>query len=579
MRVAVDTAVQIPMRDGVKLAASTWLQHGTEPVPALLMRTPYGKDKADLLGNPKLPDVLALVEAGYSVVTQDVRGTGASEGEFIPHATDADDGLDTLEWVANQPWCDGRIGTWGGSYMGIVQWQAAVHGPEALRAMVPVMGSADPYRAPWCSPGGAISLETFFTWAVRVGALKLSRSEDEDIRRVAGELIGEMADTPALLGRIPVAEHPVLRKHFPWFSAVLDEPPGGKYWQQFAALDRPGDIMVPALNIGGWYDLFLAETIRSYTTMREHGGSEDARTGQRLVIGPWSHPDGADLGRFPDRSFGAESSIKDFDVTGAHLRFFDRWVRGRQDLAEDPPVQIFVMGIDEWRAEEAWPLVDTTYTDYHLSSSGRAHTAASDGRLSTSPPDRDVEDLYTYDPRRPVPTLGGTTLATAPDAFPGPADQSAVEARDDVLCYTTPELEKSIEVTGHVKLVLWVSSSAVDTDFCGKLVDVHPDGRAILLCEGIQRARYRESLTEPKLMDPGEVYEMVIDLAATSNVFLPGHRIRLEVSSSNFPRYDRNTNTGGNHPYVPERDMVTAVNRVHHGPGHPSRLILPVIMR
>jgi putative CocE/NonD family hydrolase len=577
--VAVDTGVQIPMRDGVGLAASTWRPHDNNPVPALLMRTPYGKDSADLLGNPKLPDVLALVEAGYSVVVQDVRGTGSSEGEFIPHAGDAEDGLDTLDWLTEQPWCDGRIGTWGGSYMGIAQWQAAVHGPDALKAMAPVMASADPYRAPWHSPGGTLSLETFLTWAVRVCALNLSRSDDEERRREAAELVGQMADTPALLSQAPVAGHPVLRQRFPWFLTGLDEPAGGSYWQQLAALERPGDIMVPALNIGGWYDPFVSETIRAYTTMREHGGSEEARTGQRLVMGPWSHPDGMDLGRFPDRSFGAASSIKEFDVTEAHIRFFDRWVRGRHDGTEDAPVQIFVMGIDEWREEEAWPLVDTLYTDYHLSSSGGANTAAGDGLLSTTPPERNGEDVYTYDPRQPVPTLGGTTLATAPDAFPGPADQSPVEARDDVLCYTTPELEMPIEVTGHVTLVLSVSSSAVDTDFSGKLVDVHPDGGAIILCEGIQRARYRESLSEPELMNPGEVYEVAIDLAATSNVFLPGHRIRLEVSSSNFPRYDRNTNTGGDDPHVAEQDMGAAVNHVHHGPAHPSRLVLPVISR
>jgi putative CocE/NonD family hydrolase len=579
MKVTVDTSVQITMRDGVRLAATTWRPHGSDPVPVLLARTPYGKDKADFLGNPKLPDVLALVEAGYSVVVQDVRGTGSSDGEFMPHAEDASDGAETLRWLASQPWCDGRVGTWGGSYMGIAQWQAAVDTPDALLAMAPVMASADPYRAPWYSPGGALSLETFLTWATRVCALSLSRSEDETSLQAAAELAGEMDDTPALLSKMPVGDHPLLRKYSAWFSTVLEEPPGGSYWRQFDALARADNITVPALNIGGWYDIFLSETIRSYLTMREHGGSEQARTGQRLVIGPWSHPDGADLGRFPDRSFGVASSIKNFDMTGALVRFFDRWVRDQQDGAADPPVEIFVMGIDEWRTEEAWPLVGTDYTDYHLSSSGGANSAAGDGLLSTSPSDRQGEDVYTYDPRLPVPTLGGTILATAPHAFPGPADQAPVEVREDVLCYTTPELESPIEVTGHVKLVLWVSSSAVDTDFCGKLVDVHPDGRAIILCEGITRARYRESLAEPKLMDPGELYELVIDLAATSNVFLPGHQIRLEVSSSNFPRYDRNTNTGGNHPFVAERDMVTAVNRVHHGPARPSRLILPVIVR
>lgn len=579
MTLAVDIGVRIPVRDGIGLAATVWRPQDSEPLPALLMRTPYGKDSADLLGNPKLPDVLVLAKAGYAVVVQDVRGTGNSDGEFVPHGADADDGLDTLAWLADQPWCDGRVGTWGASYMGIAQWQSAAHHPDALRAMAPSMCSADPFRAPWYSPGGALSLETFVTWAVRACALSLSRSEDEESGHDAATLVGQMSDTPALLNATPVAEHAVLRRRFPWFSTVLDEPPGGDYWRRFDALERPDDIIVPALNIGGWYDLFAAETVRNYTTMRERGGSDRARSGARLVMGPWCHPDGADLGRFPDRSFGAAGSIKSADVTGTHLRFFDRWVRGVEDAREDAPVRIFVMGVDEWRDEDDWPLPGTRYTDYHLSSSGRAHTAGGDGLLSTTRPETDAEDVYLYDPRRPVPTLGGPTLATAPDAFPGPADQAPVEARDDVLCFTTPVLDTPIEVTGHVKLALSVSSSAVDTDFCGKLVDVHPDGRAINLCEGIQRARYRESLSDPKPMRPGEVYELVVDLAVTSNVFLPGHRIRLEVSSSNFPRYDRNSNTGQSDAHVPEQEMVAAVNHVHHGPAHRSRLVLPVIQR
>jgi putative CocE/NonD family hydrolase len=314
--------------------------------------------------------------------------------------------------------------------------------------------------------------------------------------------------------------------------------------------------------------------------MRRHGGSAAARDGQRLIVGPWCHADGTDLGTFPDRSFGLDGSIKTADVTGAHLRFFDRWVRGRTDTPDDTHrVRIFVMGIDRWRDEVDWPLPDTRYTDFFLAGGGRANTATGDGVLTRDAASVEAADTFLYDPRRPVPSLGGTVLAAVSGAYPGPADQAAVETREDVLCFTTAVLERPVEVTGHVTLVLYVSSSAPDTDFTGKLVDVHPDGKAIILCEGIQRARYRRSLTDPAPLEPGTVYELTIDLCVTSNVFLPGHRILLEVSSSNFPRYDRNTNTGGTIAADGEDDLAVAVNRVHHGPAHPSRLILPLIER
>ncbi len=580
MRFTVDVDVPVRMRDGVELATNIWRPAGGGSHPALLVRTPYGKDSAELVGSSKLPSVPALVEAGYAVAVQDIRGTARSQGDFIPHAADGEDGVDTVAWLAHQPWCDGDVGAWGGSFMGMAQWQMAAHQPPALRAIAPVMSSGDLYHAPWYSPGGALSLETLLTWAVRACVMKLRRAPDAEVRRDADELMRQLADPGPLLRTTPVVDHPLLHQHFPWLSAVLDHPSRDGHWEDLAAIERAGAITVPALNVGGWYDVFLEETIRCYTAMRRNGGSVEARAGQRLVIGPWGHPDGADLGRFPDRSFGPAGSVKSLDVTDLHLRFFDRYVRGRSDALEGvKPVRIFVMGIDRWREEDDWPLPGTRYVEYHLASGGRANTAAGDGTLAGAVAHEDAHDVYLYDPRRPVPTIGGATLATLPGAFAGPADQSPVETRDDVLCFTTPVLTRPVEVTGPVTLILHVSSSAVDTDFTGKLVDVHPDGRAIILCEGAQRARYRSSLSDPALLRRDEVYELTFGLSATSNVFLPGHRIRLEVSSSNFPRYDRNSNTGGSHAHVSESDTVVAVNRVHHGPSHPSRLVLPVIDR
>ncbi|MDT7576688.1 MAG: uncharacterized protein QOH17_3021, partial [Pseudonocardiales bacterium] len=351
-----------------------------------------------------------------------------------------------------------------------------------------------------------------------------------------------------------------------------------RFWQELSVADRFEEITVPALNIGGWFDIFVNSTARSFTQLRQRGGSDAAREGQRLVIGPWDHLNAT--GVYPDRQFGLLADAQLCDLTGQHSKFYDRWLRGRADALEgSAPVRIFVMGIDQWRDEQEWPLPDTTYVDYHLVSDGPANTVAGDGVLLTDAATEDRVATFLYDPLRPVPTLGGRVMLPTTANAAGPVDQRPVETRDDVLCYTTPVLDEPLEVTGHIALRLFVSSSAVDTDFTGKLVDVFPDGRAIFLTDGIMRARYRRSLDDPELLTPGEVYELTLDLSVTSNVFLPGHRIRLEVSSSNFPRFDRNTNTGGIISEDGESDVQTAVNRVFHGPQHPSRLVLPIIRR
>jgi putative CocE/NonD family hydrolase len=441
------------------------------PFPALLVRTPYGKDDAGTYGNPKLPDVFALVEAGYVVVAQDVRGTSRSPGTFVPHIHEGPDGLDALAWLADQSWCDGAVGMWGGSYMGFTQWEAAPHDAPALRAIAPVMSSADPYAAPWRSPGGALSQDAILTWGTlsALGNLRRDLADGHGDPADAQALLSGLSDPQLLHDPLPVADRGAVTRHLPWIGQVLDHPERDTFWREISAIDHCGRITVPALQIGGWYDVFIGETVRSYTMMRRHGGSAEARDGQRLLVGPWSHADGTDLGTYPDRSFGSAGSIKAAGVTEAHLRFFDRWVRGRTETLDDTHrVRIFVMGIDQWRDEVDWPLPDTCYTDFFLAGGGRANTAGGDGVLTR-------------------------------DAVP-------VEA-------------------------------------------------------------------------PGTVDELTIDMCVTANVFLPGHCIRLEVSSSNFPRYDRNTNTGGTIATDGEGDLAVAVNRVHHGPARPSRLVLPLIER
>ena len=579
MSFTVEKDIMVPMRDGVALATDTWIPAGGAPGPVLLVRLPYGKDMIGLYAYGLAPNMFALLEAGYAVVYQDCRGTFRSGGEFTPMLNEASDGADTVAWLLEQPWCDGQVGTFGASYLGFVQWASASAG-SPLAAIAPAVTTTDYYATPWYSEGGALSLHAIQTWTTTMALAQGQRAMAAGAGdpHALTELARMAADPAAHLAELPVRVRPALEKQWPWWAEILAHPARDQYWRDLSVSDRFEDITVPALNIGGWFDIFVNSTVGTFAGLRLRGGSAAAREGQRLIVGPWDHLNST--GVYPDRQFGMMANALLADLTGAHRRFYDRWLRGDQDaLAGTAPVRIFVMGIDQWRDEQDWPLPGTAYTGYHLDSSGRANSADGDGTLRREAPGAEHADTYLYDPRRPVPTLGGRVMSPAAANAAGPVDQRAAEARPDVLCYSTPVLEHPVEVTGHVSLTLFVSSSAADTDFTGKLVDVFPDGRAIFLTDGILRARYRNSLAEPEPLTPDQVYEVTLDLSVTSNVFLPGHRIRLEVSSSNFPRFDRNTNTGGTVAEDGQADIRVAVNRVLHGPGHPSRLVLPVIDR
>ena len=578
MSFTVHKDVMVAMRDGVELATDLWVPDAT-PAPTLLVRLPYSKDLPGLLGYGLVPNLFALVEAGYAVVYQDCRGTFRSAGDFIPMLTEADDGADTVAWMLDQPWCDGTIGTYGPSYLGFVQW-ASVTASDRVRAIAPCVTTTDYYTTPWYSDGGALSWHSIQSWSTQMALAErlrqLGRGTGDP--QLLADLGAMLADPQPHLEALPPSHQPVLEKVWPWWSELLSHPSRDQFWQDLSVLDGCEQVTVPALHIGGWFDIFAANTARSFTELRSRAGTAEAREGQRLIIGPWDHLNST--GIYPDRRFGLTADAITQDLTSEHLRFFDRWLRGRTDAENSAaPVKIFVMGIDQWREEQDWPLPDTSYESWYLHGSGRANTAAGDGRLSTDAPAGAATDTYLYDPLRPVPTLGGRIMLPTTANAAGAVDQRPAEARDDVLCFTSEVLTEPVEVTGHVSLTLFASSSAPDTDFTGKLVDVFPDGRAIFLTDGILRARYRNSLAEPEPLTPGEPYELGLDLSITSNVFLPGHRIRLEVSSSNFPRYDRNSNTGGVIAEESADQVTVAVNRILHGPAHPSRLILPVIRR
>lgn len=580
--------IMVEMRDGVKLATDVYRPPEGLPGPTLLARLPYNKDR---------PTVLAfsldrITQAGYAVVLQDMRGRYASEGEFTLTLDEASDGVETIDWITRQPWSNGLVGMFGASSLGIPQWLAAKEQPAALRALAPMHCPHHLYH----HQGGAFELGLWFTWALTLGGageVKRRIQQGNAPPDTLQPLAEAELEMQSHFEHLPLVDAPLLEAFAPYYLQWLADPKQEAARRIQTQAEIYEHTMVPVLNIGGWYDMFLEGIIESYQQMKQRGGSNKARQFQRLVIGPWAHFDLP--GIFPERNYGPLASTWDADLVGMHIRWFDHWLKGCDNGVErEKPVRIFVMGADIWREEEDWPLPDTQYQRYYLHSQGHANSATGDGYLSTEVPDNEQEDVYIYDPHHPVPTIGGAnliridgglaTLSNTPRTSvylfnAGPRDQREVEQREDVLCYTAAPLEKPVEVTGPIELVLSISSSACDTDFTGKLVDVYPDGRAEILTDGILRARYRESLNHPVLMEPGEIYELQVHMGATSNVFKADHRIRLEVSSSNFPRFNRNTNTGGKIITEREEDLQQATNRVYHDRAHMSYLILPVIER
>ena len=569
-QIVVEKDVMVQMRDGVALATDVYRPADAPPLPAILQRLPYDKELSMICNSAV--ELSRAVQAGYVCVVQDTRGRYRSEGSFDPFVDDGRDGADTVAWVAAQSWCDGTVGMAGPSYVGATQWRAASEAPPALKAIAPSVTAAD-YHDGWTYQGGAFELGFNLHWtllSLAVGELTRRVGRGEASIDDLGALIGAVDDNDALYERAPLTDMPPLRGIAPYYFDWLAHPDYDDYWSAVAPRERWSEMTVPSLNIGGWYDLFLGGTIANYVGMKAHGATPEARR-PRLVIGPWSH--GLSGGQFNGRSYGFMANQLALDPTALHVRWFDRHLKGIDDgLDDEAPVRIFVMGVDEWREESDWPLPDTAFTPYYLRAGGE---------LSTEPPADEAPDAYRYDPRDPVPTCGGASFL--PGLFigtnAGPRDQRAIDGRADVLTFATPPLPRDTEVTGPIELIVYAASSARDTDFTGKLVDVHPDGRAEHLTDGILRARYRDSVAKPELLEPGEVYELRIDLWATANVFKAGHRIRLDVSSSNFPRFDRNTNTGGTIAQEGEDAFRVADNTVYHDAQRPSHVVLAVVDR
>jgi putative CocE/NonD family hydrolase len=539
----------------------------------LLNRTPYGKS------GPMLRQSLDPVRAAlndYNVLVQDCRGRYRSEGTWTCFTSELEDGYDTTEWAARQPWADGKVGTWGSTYMGVTQWLAATQTPPSLKAMAPAL-TASNYHDGWTYQGGAFCLGFNLSWTMTALApdrLMKARVHDPRASGELGRVIGGIDQMRQWLDVIALKQLPMFQIGAPFFFDWLEHPAYDDYWRRIDVEDHHDRITVPAFNIGGWYDIFLGGTLRNFTAMQSRGASAQARSGQQLLVGPWSHglPRTNMAG---DVDFGYRSTPLSIDQDRIVLNFFDRWLKDIHRADTPAKVRLFVMGPNCWRDENEWPLKRTEWRRFYLHSRGRANSAAGDGALSTHPPGDEPPDSYVYNPLDPTPTRGGG-LCCYPAVVPGGAfDQRAIESRSDVLVYSTEPLREELEVTGPIRLTLYASSSAPDTDFTAKLVDVDPGGQARNLTDGIIRARYRESASDPKLLNAGEVYEYTIDVGATCNVFAAGHRIRLEISSSNFPRFDRNPNTG--HNLFADGETRPALQTVMHRAGCPSSLTLPVI--
>ncbi len=548
-RMLVD--MKVPMRDGVKLSADVYLPDAPGPFPTVLIRTPYQNNTDPLIQKGR-----RLANHGYASVIQDCRGRFDSEGEFYPFVNEAADGFDTQEWIGRQDWCNGKIGMAGASYLGLVQWTSAPLRSRYLTCLAPRVMAADLFRG-LTYPGGAFQLNVLMTWGMRTSG-RTAQSIDYDNWREAFRLLPLYAADRAA-GR-----------DLPFWRDWLDHPTDDAYWAPGNTEALWGEIAAPALNMGGWYDLYSSYTFDAFNGLREHGRPEARRS--KLIVGPWPHALSTST-KTGDVDFGAQSMV---DLEALELRWFDYWLKGIDNgIAAEPPIRLFVMGANVWRDEHEWPLARTDWQRWYFHSGGRANTLLGDGTLSPTEPSDEPADTFTYHPEHPVPTVGGNNCCS-PHIVPwGPYDQRDVEMRGDVLCYTSEPLERDLEVTGPIRVVLHAETDGPDTDWTAKLVDVRPNGYAMNLCDGIVRARYRDSLTAPTLLEPGRLYRYEIDLMATANLLRAGHRIRVEISSSNFPRFDRNLNTG--HPTGKDAELRAAHQTVRHSRAHPSHIVLPVI--
>jgi putative CocE/NonD family hydrolase len=560
--IRLDNLVPIRMRDGATLYADVYRPAKEGHYPVLVSRTPYSTERYPTAY--QIPVFFA--QRGYVFVYQDVRGRHESEGKWDPFRQEQEDGYDTIEWAAGQPWSNGKVGMQGCSYLGHVQWQAAVKAPPHLVTIFPCLAPTSIYHDTVTLNGG-FRLSLAFGW----GAVRQESRIMQNVEAHTLEGGPEGISFEKVLRSLPLIDmQKLMGRNAGFYTEWLRHPDYDDYWKPSSAEEAFERISVPLHTFGGWFDILLQGTLRGYEGITKQGKTAVARQKSQIIVGPWGH--GASR-KFGDLDFGEQAFI---DARALELRWYDSWLKGIDTgIRNEPPVKLFLMGKNEWRFENEYPLARTQYRKMFFHSEGHANSRLGDGQLSWDSPRADSRpNNYHYDPENPVPSVGGSNCCGAPTPA-GPVDQRAVESRGDVLVFTSDFLSQDINVTGPVKVVLHASSDGPDTDFVAKLVDVYPDGKAYNMAEGLLRARYRESLSRPKPLEPGKVYPMTIDLVGVSNLFQRGHRIRVDITSSHFPQFDRNPNTGD--PFATSARIRVASQTVYSSKEHPSHIVLPVI--
>jgi putative CocE/NonD family hydrolase len=554
--VTVERDVECRLPDGTVLRADVYRPATETSLPVLLMRLPYGKTTGGANWGYAHPAWYA--QRGYVVAIQDVRGRYASDGVFTPFVDESADGFESVAWAAGLAGSNGKVGMYGFSYPGATQLLAATARPPALAAIAPGFTSSN-FHEGWAYRGGALSLASMTGWATFL-ALDAARRAGDDEAHAA--LLGALGALPALYWKLPLRDFlPLLDTYAPYFRDWLDHPSYDDYWRGIAVDDDFSRIQVPGLHTGGWYDIFHAGVVSTFRGIR---GAP-----QKLLLGPWQHSPWRAIGAPGQRDAGAN------EVDEWHLRFFDEVLKGEPRGVFTHPCRVFVSG-EGWRDLDAWPPSNAVETAWYLHSGGRANSLYGDGTLSHAPQAHESADVYLYDPLMPAPSLGGHSCCTETVAPMGPADQEQYEASKMVLVYTSEPLERELVLLGDAAVELFVSSTAPDTDFTARLCTVDRDGVSTNVKEGILRARFRDSAAEPTPLAPAETYRLHIRLGPAGVRLEPGTRIRLDVSSSDFPQWDRNLNTGG--PLYAESaiEAVVATQAVYHDSTRPSRLLLPV---
>jgi hypothetical protein len=561
--VTVERDVACRARDGVTLYADVYRPLAGGPQPVLLMREPYNKWTAQAGSGYNHPAWWAA--RGWLTIVQDCRGRYRSEGEFVPFVNEAKDGYDAVEWAARLPGADGRVAMYGFSYPGATQLLAAAQRPPSLVAICPGMTSSQYYEG-WTYNGGAFALAFAASWAAGLAYDTARRAGDE----AALAALEAATAGAAWLAQLPLTGlRPLTPENAPFFFEWLDHPAFDDYWRATAIDEDYSRIAVPALHVAGWYDVFLAGSVANFAGLRAGAGSDEARSRQKLLVGPWQHGPWKPL-------LGAGEEASPIVVNEWQLRFLDQVVKGRESGVFAAPVTAYVMG-EGWRDLDGWPPSASRPTDWYLRSGGRANSRFGDGFLSAEAPGEEPADVFVYDPLVPVQSLGGHSCCDESLAPMGPRSQESAEHWGDVLVYSSAPLLDDLVLAGDVTVTLYAASTAVDTDFTARLCLVDPDGQSVNLEEGIRRARFRDSLAEPSLIEPGRVYEYRIALGPLAVRLPAGHRLRLDVSSSDFPQWDRNLNSGGALGREGRAAAVVARQTVLHDRAHPSRVTLPVL--